>query len=64
MLPHQERVVVEKKELDEKLEKLKTFFDNPIYKSLNESERELLYKQSRFMQGYSDILGVRIANFG
>ena len=65
MEPYQERVVVEKKELDEKLAKLENFifrsggkwFDVP------DAERLRMVKQYGHMSDYSRILGERIAAF-
>jgi hypothetical protein len=65
MEPHQERVVAEKKELDEKLAKLETFifrgqgkwFDVP------DAERLRMTKQYCHMMDYSRVLGERIAAF-
>lgn len=63
MAPHQERVVTEKTELDEKLTKLRAFFDTPIYKSLDTAEQGRLQAQSLIMGSYSAILADRIAAF-
>ena len=65
MQPHQERVVVEKNELDEKLSKLKGFVfgDGRIFKTLDPEERNRLEDQFTAMKKYSDILGARIAAF-
>lgn len=64
MQPHQERVVREKKELDVKLDKLKTFIEtNPIFKTLPQTEQLLLNRQFDAMAEYSHILGQRIAAF-
>jgi hypothetical protein len=64
MQAHQERVVTEKKELDEKLDKLKTFIEiNPIFKSLDEMNRHLLNRQFDVMVEYSKILSNRIELF-
>lgn len=66
MQPHQERVVAEKKELDEKLEKLLTFIDagkGPIFSTLITEERQRLTTQARIMKEYSDILADRINAF-
>lgn len=63
-IPHQERVVTEKAELDEKREKLHAFIDSsPIYKALPEEDRLRLTRQASAMGTYSDILGERIAAF-
>lgn len=62
--PHQQRVVDEKTELDDKLLKLKAFIDgNKIFVSLPDEEKERLVRQHRCMTEYSDILGERIIAF-
>lgn len=62
--PHQQRVVDEKSELDDKLTKLIAFIgESPIYKTLDPVEQELLKLQGDTMGCYSDILGKRIAAF-
>lgn len=61
--PHQQRVVDEKAELDEKLAKLKAFFDTDLFKSLDEDEQERMWRQSDHMDDYSSVLGERIAAF-
>ena len=63
MLPHQQRVVDEKTDLDEKLTKLLAFFQTDMFKSLLEAERSRLRNQARFMDGYSAVLEERIAAF-
>jgi hypothetical protein len=61
--PHQQRVVDEKAELDERLGKLIAFFGTPIFTGLVEEERERLAAQERAMGAYSRILADRIAAF-
>lgn len=66
MQPHEERVVAEKRELDEKLSKLKAFcFDpgSPVFSKLSPEDRDLLENQYSVMEHYSKILGLRIARF-
>ena len=63
MLPHQERVVIEKQELDEKIVKLDIFTNSLTFKSLDEYERERLSGQLEYMNKYSSILGERITAF-
>lgn len=46
LAPHQQRVVAEKAELDEKLNKLEAFFESPIYNKLDCSERKRLQLQA------------------
>lgn len=66
MQPHEERVVTEKQDLDEKLAKLKTFCFGPdrvIFRKLAAVDRDLLEDQYTVMQRYSVILGKRIVRF-
>ena len=63
MAPHQERVVVEKSELDEKIEKLTNFLDTrPV--PIDEAEADRLQRQLDCMRAYSGILQERIDAFG
>jgi len=61
--PHQQRVVDEKKELDDKRGKLIVFFNTPIFADLEQSEKDRLRLQHSVMKLYSEILGQRIAAF-
>lgn len=61
--PHQERVVAEKKDLDEKIAKLSAFFDTETFAKLPDVDKGDLERQMAFMQGYSDTLGLRINRF-
>lgn len=63
MQPHQQRVVNEKKELDDKLSKLVMFTHGDIFRTLVPEERDRLEKQATAMTQYSQILGERIAAF-
>ena len=64
MQPHQQRVVDEKVEVDEKLDKLSAFIESsPIFVGLPHEERVLLIRQEQAMLEYSNILGERIAAF-
>ena len=63
MQPHQQRVVDEKTELDLKLGKLRIFLNGPLYPTLDEAERTRLIEQANHMNGYSAVLGQRIAAF-
>jgi hypothetical protein len=63
MQPHQQRVVDEKNELGERLEKLLAFLQADLYKSLSEQERELLFFQSQVMEDYYEVLEQRIELF-
>lgn len=62
---HQQRVIDEKRELDEKLAKLSDFIEgNAIFATLPVSEQMDLKSQRVVMQTYSCILSDRIARFG
>lgn len=63
MLPHQERVVQEQDELDEKIVKLSTFLQSPAIEKIDIEEKPRLQEQLIVMQKYSNILGQRIAAF-
>ena len=63
MQPHEQRVVDEKNELGEKLEKILAFIQTDFYKGLSEKEQELLYFQSQVMEDYYEVLQQRIELF-
>ena len=65
MQPHQQRVVTEKAELDEKLAKLSAFISSDGFSTIvtDEDERGRLVCQEEIMKDYSAILGERIAAF-
>ena len=62
--PHQQRVVAEKTELDEKLSKLNAFMDGEQFRIICDSDEcDRLVKQRHAMERYSNILGERISAF-
>lgn len=61
--PHQQRVVVEKAELDGKLTKLTAFFGTEAFANLDDAEMNRLQRQADHMKAYSDVLGERIIAF-
>lgn len=63
MQPHQQRVIDEKKDLDEKLTKLLNFVLTDTYDQLDREEKRRLGTQAHYMRMYSDVLGQRIAAF-
>ena len=65
MLPHQQRVVDERAELDEKLLALRHFGAQVggVFDSLPTEEKQRLTEQEGHMRAYSDVLGRRIAAF-
>jgi tetrahydromethanopterin S-methyltransferase subunit B len=63
MLPYQDRVIFEKEELDERLQKLEEFVQSPLFSTLDPAEQERLMHQSHLMEGYLNVLIERIENF-
>ena len=62
--PHQQRVVDEKNELQDKCSKLKVFIlSNPIFNTLDAEEQTDLQRQSAVMETYLFILERRISRF-
>lgn len=61
--PHQQRVVDEKAQLDERLANLLAFFQSQVFATLSEAEQSRLRNQARFMDGYAAVLAERIAAF-
>jgi hypothetical protein len=63
MKDFQQRVVVEKLDLDGKLNLLKRFLVGDVFKSLHIREQDRMKRQVVAMQSYSDVLGERIDEF-
>lgn len=63
LLPHQQRVVDEMKELDHKIEKLQAFTVSDTFANLQLQERIDLREQLYFMEQYSSVLARRINRF-
>ena len=61
--PYQSRVVEEKRELDEKIDKLVKFHGSEAFIGLSSDERDRLTRQSDIMRSYSAILSERISAF-
>lgn len=55
-----ERLVVERDELVEKMEKLTLFLKSDIFMNMNDYSRDLLMEQYRIMISYVDCLNRRI----
>jgi len=60
---YQQRVIKEKRELDDRLDKLKTFFGVGRFTELDCDEQDRMRKQAEVMGEYSKILGKRIKAF-
>jgi len=63
MQEFQERVITEKRELDEKLSRLSDFFRGDIFHGLPTAEQDRMSRQAVIMHSYSDILKERIDNW-
>ena len=64
MPPHQQRVINEKRELDDRAMKLSDFIGlNATFATLDAAEQERMKEQCKIMWEYSEILGKRIAAF-
>lgn len=63
MKPHQERVVQEKEELDQKRSKLDLFFKSATFDTVSGEEQALLRYQAEVMAHYSHLLAKRIELF-
>jgi hypothetical protein len=61
--PHQKRVIQEKAELSEKLEKLEAFHNTATYKGLPQAEQFRLARQVYIMKLYEQVLAERISAF-
>jgi hypothetical protein len=61
--PHQQRVLIERAELEEKLGKLRSFFNSSTYAGLNPKEQDRLTAQEEIMDRYRAILVERIEAF-
>jgi uncharacterized protein YbaP (TraB family) len=62
-LPYQQRVINEKKEINDRLEKLYTFLNSETFSSLEKLEQKRLERQAFVMEMYDDILTERINAF-
>lgn len=63
-LPHQQRVVDELQQLQNKLTALRNFIDRaPLYQRLDDAEKQRLRLQAGYMAGYAAVLGDRIEAF-
>ena len=64
MKPYQQRVVLERDELSEKIDKLRTFLDDQkSVQVVRADELDRLHRQHIVMRAYLAILNERIAHF-
>jgi hypothetical protein len=61
--PYQQRVIDEKRELDEKITKLDAFLNTATFDALDDAEQNRMNCQEDYMISYSRVLGERIAAF-
>ncbi|HAS8353333.1 TPA: hypothetical protein I7721_19805 [Vibrio vulnificus] len=64
MQPHQQRVVDEQTDLEDKVTKLNTFIaSSSVFTDLDATQQGLLMAQVGAMNSYLEILNLRIASF-
>lgn len=63
LLPHQQRVIVERDELGHKVQALSEFIDSPMFGQTPPIDQEHLKEQKQAMWKYYEVLGKRIALF-
>lgn len=63
MQPHQQRVIDEKEQLEERWVKLQRFIATDTFGQLDAAEQGRLVRQGQFMTGYLEVLRERIAAF-
>lgn len=63
MQPHEQQVVDEQAELEDKLRRLNDFTKVITFDLLDSEEKTLIRMQLEVMRTYSSILGLRIARF-
>ncbi len=63
MEEYQKRVTEEKKELDQKIERLNLFVNTDHFSALKTLEREQLTRQRVIMELYQEVLWQRIRDF-
>lgn len=63
MKPHEQRVIDEKTELDEKIQKLVAFFQTETFEGLSSYDQALMQMQANAMLTYAGILMLRISQF-
>lgn len=63
MKAFQNRVIKEKQELVDKLERLQAFILTGAFDELDEAERERLYHQRDIMEMYVRVLAARVSAF-
>jgi len=63
MQPHQQRVIDERNQLEERRKKLSDFMEGKQFFGLPEMERNRMRRQLKAMTEYSEVLSERIADF-
>lgn len=63
LMPHQQRVVDEKADVDGKLERLSAFIHGPTFETIDPAEQSRLKRQQSIMVDLSLVLGERIEAF-
>jgi hypothetical protein len=63
MQPFQQRVIEERRELRDKLDKLNEFVETAMFNKLPHVEKGRMLRQRSLMADYAEVLDERIANF-
>ena len=61
--PHEQRVIAERADLDEKLTKLEAFLSTETFGNLDQADGALLTRQAKIMTDYVLVLDARIDRF-
>ena len=62
--PYQQRLLEETREEANKLHKLNMFMHGDIFPTLPRRKKELMYRQSRIMNEFVEVLGLRLEEEG
>jgi len=62
-LPHQQRMIAERRELKARLAKLQAFIPSHVFSDLAADEQDRLLRQAAIMGLYADVLSERIYAF-
>lgn len=63
MQPHEQRVVTERDQLQEKIVKLENFIEGPVFEAMEYVDRKFMRIQMMAMMTYCEALNSRIGRF-
>lgn len=61
--PHEQRMIAEYVELDERIKKINAFLETDTFRELPDDDRYLIEGQAKAMIGYWNFLSTRVARF-